>query len=102
VLPPGVYGRMLHPLLVHTSTKRTRRALEQSTVFFPYFAMRVRYRDDRARSRLEPAGVRVTPVEGYFDRLLDYAIDARWGRAAVGRAEAQARAGGDQPVTGAP
>ncbi len=93
VLPPGVYTRMIHPLLVHTSKQKTRRALEQSRVFFPYFAMKVRYGDDRARSRLEPAGVRVTPVEGYFDRLLDYAITARWGRAAVGRAEAQARAG---------
>ena len=92
VLPPGVYSRMIHPLLVHTSKQKTRRALEQSTVFFPYFAMRVRYGDEHARSELEPAGVRVTPVEGYFDRLLDYAITARWGRAAVGRAEAQARA----------
>jgi thioester reductase-like protein len=92
VLPPRLYRQLIHPLLVRRSRGKTRRALEQSTVFFPYYSMRVRYRDDHARSRLEPVGVEVTPVDRYFDRLVDYAISARWGRETVGRAEARARA----------
>jgi hypothetical protein len=51
--------------------------------------MRVRFDDTRARSRLRPAGVRVPPLEHYFDRLLDFAIRANWGRRAKGRAEAR-------------
>lgn len=43
--------------------------------YFPYFSMQVRF-DDR---RLGPA----PPVEGYFDRLLDFAERARWGRRPV-------------------
>jgi hypothetical protein len=60
-------------------------------VYFPYFAMRVRYGDDRARRRLESRGIRVTPVERYFHRLADFAVRARWGRAAPTRAEAARR-----------
>ena len=46
-------------------------------VYFPYFSMRVRFSDRRH----PPA----PPVEGYFDRLLDFAERARWGRRPVER-----------------
>jgi thioester reductase-like protein len=68
VLPPTAYRRLLHPLL-----RRKYIGLRRMEVYFPYFAMRVRF-DDR---RLGPA----PPVEGYFHRLLDFAERARWGRA---------------------
>jgi hypothetical protein len=58
-------------------------------VFFPYFSMRVEYDDRRAREQLEPEGIRVSPVDGYFHRLLDFAQEANWGRRSVGRAEAR-------------
>ena len=41
-------------------------------VYFPYFAMRVRFDD----SRLGPG----PKVERYFHRLVRYAERARWGR----------------------
>jgi long-chain acyl-CoA synthetase len=87
LLPPGLYRRLVHPLLLRASRGRPRQALERSEALFPYFAMRVRYRDDRARRRLEPRGIRVTPVDRYFHRLADFAVRARWGRAAPARAE---------------
>jgi thioester reductase-like protein len=93
LLPPGLYRRLVHPLLLRASRGTPRQALERSEVLFPYFAMRVRYGDERARRRLEPRGIRVTPVERYFHRLADFAVRARWGRAAPTRAEA-ARQGG--------
>jgi thioester reductase-like protein len=90
VIPPRLYSRLIHPLLLKQGDERRRRALRRMETFFPYFAMRVRYRDERARRRLEPSGVRVSPIERYFGRLLDFALRTRWGRRAMGRAEARA------------
>jgi thioester reductase-like protein len=67
VLPPRLYRRWVHPWL-----RRKYRSLRRMEVYFPYFAMRVRF-DDR---RLGP-GPR---VESYFHRLVRYAQEARWGR----------------------
>jgi thioester reductase-like protein len=67
VLPPRVYRRWVHPWL-----RRKYRGLRRMEVYFPYFAMRVRF-DDR---RLGP-GPR---VESYFHRLVRYAEAAGWGR----------------------
>jgi thioester reductase-like protein len=88
-LPPALYKRFVHPVLVRRSDSKRRRALEKSEVFFPYFSMGVRYDDRRARRRLEPAGIKVTPVESYFNRLADFAMRSRWGRSVVTRAQAQ-------------
>ena len=79
-IPRGLYSRFIHPLAVRAARGRRRRALRQSEVFFPYFSMKVRYDDRRARERLEPRGIRVSPVELYFDRLIDFAERAAWGR----------------------
>jgi long-chain acyl-CoA synthetase len=92
MIPPRIYRRLIHPLVVRRSHGRRRRALERSEVLFPYFSMRVRFDDTRARARLHPAGVRVSPLEHYFDRLLDFAVKARWGRDERGRAEARGTA----------
>src|SRR5215210_8040498 len=88
--PPAVYRRVIYPLALRRLGGRARKALRKAEVFFPYFSMRVRYDDRRARERLEPAGIRVTPVESYFQRLLDFAQAADWGRQALSRREARA------------
>jgi thioester reductase-like protein len=67
VVSPRLYRRWVHPWL-----RRKYRGLRRMEVYFPYFAMRVRF-DDR---RLGP-GPR---VEGYFHRLVRYAQAAGWGR----------------------
>ena len=67
VLPPRLYRRAVHPWL-----RLKYAGLRRMEVYFPYFAMRVRF-DDR---RLGPG----PPVEGYFHRLVDYAERAGWGR----------------------
>jgi thioester reductase-like protein len=89
--PPPLYRRVVYPLVLRRLGGRARERLRRAEVFFPYFSVRVRYDDRRARERLEPVGIRVTPVESYFHRLLDYAEAARWGRRSVGRAAARAR-----------
>ncbi len=90
-VPPALYTRVIHPLLVRLSRGKRREALGKSEVYFPYFSMRVRYDDSRARGRLQGAGIRVTPIERYFDRLAGFAVRSRWGRAPVTRAEAGER-----------
>lgn len=100
-IPPALYRRVVHPLLVRRSSGKRRQALKKSEVYFPYFSSRVRYDDRRARRRLQPAGIEVTPVERYFDRLADFATRCRWGRSSITRAEAQRRQGeGGVPAGG--
>ena len=88
VIPPGLFRRLMYPVLVRSSD-RLRQGLERMQVFFPYFAMEVSYENPHARNRLEPVGIQVPPIESYFDRLVDYADRAHWGRTPVSRAEAQ-------------
>jgi hypothetical protein len=79
---------VLHPLLVAASSGRRRRALRSTEALFPYFTMRVRFDDRRSRARLEPAGIRPPRPESYLDRLLDFAVAARWGKRRLTRADA--------------
>jgi nucleoside-diphosphate-sugar epimerase len=77
LFPPRLYRRLVHPLLLRRLGRARREALNRMEVYFPYFSMRVRFADRRH----PPA----PPVEGYFDRLLDFAERARWGRRPVER-----------------
>ena len=88
MLPPRLY-RWLYPLLLRMTGGARRRALEKSEIFFPYFCTDVRYDDRRARTRLEPVGITVPPLERYFSRLVEYAVRSRWGREPINRVEAR-------------
>ena len=89
LVAPWVYRRLVHPVLIHSSRDaRRRRALERSSAYFPYFAMDVTYDDQRARAALTPAGIRPTPLRRYFDRLVEFALAADWGRRPIPRARA--------------
>ena len=99
VIPPGLFRRVVYPVLTRHGPPRARSGLKRSKVFFPYFAMDVSYDDHQTRRRLEPAGISVPPIESYFDRLLGYAASASWGREPVSRAEAS-RAALQRPPPG--
>jgi long-chain acyl-CoA synthetase len=89
LITPGVYRRVVHPLLVRTSRdQRRRQALARSEVFFPYFAMGVLYDNRRSRVALHATGIGPTPLRRYFDRLVDFALAAEWGRRPIPRAGA--------------
>jgi long-chain acyl-CoA synthetase len=88
LLPPRLYRRAVHPLLVRSSRGARREKLRRTETFFPYFAMRVSYDDRRARQALEPLGIRPAPLASYFDRLVDFALQAQWGRRPIARAQA--------------
>jgi long-chain acyl-CoA synthetase len=89
VIPPALFKSVVYPVLRRRG--RAGRGLERSSVFFPYFSMDVKYHNEQARDRLEPAGITAPPIESYFDRLLDFAQASEWGRRPVTRAEAADR-----------
>jgi thioester reductase-like protein len=93
VVPPRAYRRLLHPLVLRRVAPSTRRLLERSEVYFPYFAMRLRFDDARTRALLDPMGITPTPLSSYFERIIEFAQAARWGRRPLDRAEAAEIAG---------
>jgi long-chain acyl-CoA synthetase len=87
LIPPRAYS-LAHPLLKRLLGGRSRRAIEQMTVFFPYFSARVRYANQRTQERL---GSEPPPVERYYHRLIDFAADANWGRRRLPRTANRAK-----------
>jgi thioester reductase-like protein len=63
-------------------------AFAAGAAYFPYFAMEGTFGDAATRARLEPAGIRCSPLPDYIDRLLDFATRSRWGKVRIPRAEA--------------
>jgi len=104
LLAPVLYRRVIHPLALRLSPHRRRRFLRATETYLPYFAMHVRYDDARTRAALG-AAIAPAPLHEYFDRLVDYALLARWGARPIGRAGAldalpQGRHSGAAPVAG--
>jgi thioester reductase-like protein len=81
-LPPTAYRRLVHPLLLRRGDERRRKAVAASEVFFPYFAIDVRYDTTNARTGLAGTGIHVPPLRDYFSRLMDFAVAAEWGKSA--------------------
>jgi long-chain acyl-CoA synthetase len=79
-LSAAYFNRRPARVVLRTGDHRRRRALTASEIFFPYFAMRVRYDTTGARAALAASGVSVPPLRDYFHRLMDYAVAADWGR----------------------
>jgi long-chain acyl-CoA synthetase len=86
--PPKVLTPDEFASFAASATGLQRSALEESHVFFPYFSIRTVFDDARARARLEPAGIRVSPLPDYLERLLDFATRTRWGKRPLSRAAA--------------
>jgi thioester reductase-like protein len=88
LVPPAVYRRFVHPLVLRRSSERARRMLKRSEVYFPYFSLSVRFDDRRARALLQPQGIRPVSMARHFDAMIDFAEAARWGRNPISRARA--------------
>jgi thioester reductase-like protein len=87
MIDPSLFRHLAYPVLVRTvGDERERRALVRSQIFFPYFAMRVRFDDRGTRIALRGAGIEPAPLSSYFQRLLHFALAAEWGRKTISRA----------------
>jgi long-chain acyl-CoA synthetase len=97
-LPPVLYPRTVHRLLLRRTSGARRRRLERMDVFLPYFALHVRFGTERATAALAPVGIVPTPLPDYFDRLVDYAVAAEWGRTPMSRVAAARRSAAERPA----
>lgn len=88
--PPKVLAPAEFAALERAAGASQRSALEGSQAYFPYFAIGTVFDDAHARGRLDPAGIRVSPLRDYLDRLLDFATRSRWGKLQIARAQALA------------
>ena len=84
VLPPAQFAQLDAAEVARSA------ALETGRIFFPYFSVGARFRDEATRSRLDGSGIQVTPLSEYLERLLEFATRARWGKRRIARAEALA------------
>ncbi len=90
-LHPGVYSSAVHPWLLRRGSKSRRKALKRAEVYFPYFDVGARFDTTAATKALAPAGIRVPPLETYFDSLVRFARAADWGKRPITRVEARER-----------
>ena len=88
-VPPLLYRRLVHPLAVRAAGGRRQRMLRRSEAYFPYFAVDTVFDDTATRAALAPARVRRAALASYFDRIVDFAVSADWGRRPVTRREAR-------------
>jgi thioester reductase-like protein len=80
-IPPELYRRVVHPLLMRRGGPAQRRWLERGRVFFPYLATRARFETRATRAALDDAGIGpVRPLSSYLHTLLRFAERAEWGR----------------------
>ncbi len=87
LISPRLYRLLLHPLLCRALPRR-RRFLRATETYLPYFAIGATYDNARARAALGPA-ISPAPLAEYFDELVDYAEQARWGARPLTRAAAR-------------
>jgi long-chain acyl-CoA synthetase len=81
LVDPTLYRRLAHPVIVRAARDpRMRRALRRSELFFPYLAAKVRFDDRCARAALHSSSIEPPPLRDYFERLVEFAIAADWGR----------------------
>jgi thioester reductase-like protein len=88
--PPRVLAPAEFAVLERDASASRRSALEGSQAYFPYFAIGTVFDEAHARAQLDPAGIVVSPLHDYLDRLLDFATRSRWGKRPIARVEALA------------
>jgi long-chain acyl-CoA synthetase len=91
-VPPRIYRHAIQPLLLRRGDARRRKALRRTAIYLPYFSLRLRFDDRRARALLDPLGIRATPIAEHFDEIVDFAVAAGWGRRPISRLQAHALA----------
>jgi thioester reductase-like protein len=81
VMPPAEFAALEGGGVEHS-------ALDASRIYFPYFAIDTVFDQAATQARLEPQGIRVTPLRDYLERLLDFATRSRWGKRPIARVDA--------------
>jgi len=73
--------------------------LQEAALYAPYFGIEASLDDARARELLGPLGLQAPPLRDYFEALIDFAEQTRWGKRTITR-EAAARGAPPAPREG--
>ena len=79
IVPPVAFNTVVAPVLKRVNG-RMRAMIEDSEVFFPYFAIETEFDDPATRNILRRHGLRPASAPELLPQLLDYAVEAQWGK----------------------
>ena len=96
LVPPALFFYTMRPLLYLVTWGKRREMLRKGRVYVPYFAFRAPFDTSRARAVLEPRGLHPPLVQGYFQKLIDYAIASDWGKHEPGQTTIAGSAAGSE------
>lgn len=65
------------------------RVFAEAATYFPYFSVQTVFDNRQTRALLDPLGISASPLAEYLDRLLDFAVESRWGKRPITRAQAR-------------
>jgi thioester reductase-like protein len=86
LLPSRLYRSVVHPALVRTGPATRRKAIKRGEVYLPYFDVRCSF--DAGTLSAAPGLASAPALESYFETLCAFALEARWGRRPITRAQA--------------
>lgn len=80
IIHPTAFRVLAAPALGLLGGAKARTALAMSKPYFPYFEVETRYDAAWTQTRLRRHGVLPPRFSEYADRLLDFAVHAKWGK----------------------
>jgi nucleoside-diphosphate-sugar epimerase len=80
LMNPAVFRSLVRPLLKLVMWGRRRELLTKGTVYTPYISYRAQFDTSQVRAALSNSGLEVVPVERYFRKVVEYAVETDWGK----------------------
>lgn len=87
IIHPTAFRVLAAPALGLLGGQKARTALSRSKPYFPYFEVETRYDARSTHAALHRHGIAPPHFHEFADRLLDFAVRAKWGKAIPPRAE---------------
>jgi thioester reductase-like protein len=88
LMNPAVFRSLVRPLLKLVTWGRRRELLTKGTVYTPYISYRAQFDTSQVRAALSHSGLEIVPVERYFRKVVEYAVETDWGKRLQGSAHA--------------
>jgi thioester reductase-like protein len=89
LMNPVAFRTLVRPLLKLVLWGRRRELLTKGSVYTPYISYHAQFDTSQARAALITSGLEVFPVESYFRKVVEYAVETDWGKRLRGSVHAQ-------------
>ncbi|HEV2401599.1 MAG TPA: SDR family oxidoreductase [Candidatus Sulfotelmatobacter sp.] len=80
LMNPAVFRSLIRPLMKLVLWGRRRELLTKGRVYTPYISYRAQFDTSQVRAALSNSGLEVFPVERYFRKVVEYAVETDWGK----------------------